>query len=99
MFQFLSLSRLSSLRQLQTIFRFMDVDHNGVIDREEFIRGCSLLDDSLSQTKPELRMEGRGIDGADLFHIIDIDNSGAIDFNELCECFRLHGVIKTVNAS
>jgi len=31
------------------------------------------------------------VDGAELFQIIDIDDSGEIDFNELCECFRLHG--------
>ena len=47
----------------------MDVDHNGVIDRDEFVRGCQLLNESLSHSKPELQTGGRDIDGCDLFDV------------------------------
>jgi len=59
--------------------------------------GAPLSIDTKLSNGQNLNPELRQVDGAELFNIIDIDGSGAIDFNELCECFRLHGVIKQVN--
>jgi len=72
----------SNHRQLKAVFKFLDSDHSGSVDRQEFTVACDMLN-KISNTQI--------VDGAELFQIIDIDDSGEIDFNELCECFRLHG--------
>jgi len=68
--------------QLVAVFRYLDSDHNGVIDREEFKAGVSVLNDKLGEI---MDVES----ASDLFDVMDIDSNGEIDMNEFCECFRI----------
>ena len=68
--------------QLAAVFRYLDTDHNGVIDRQEFKAGMAILNQRLGETMD--------IDGSDtLFDLMDIDKNNTIDMNEFCECFRI----------
>lgn len=68
--------------KLETIFRFFDTDGNGSISREEFHRGCELIN---QQAK-----EGECLENMDtILDIMDMDNNDSIDINEFFEVFRL----------
>lgn len=66
---------------LNAAFVSWDVNHDGCVDRAEFVEGVRILNEELS---PENQ-----IDALYIFDIIDLDHSGEIDLNEFCESYRL----------
>ncbi|CAN0117700.1 unnamed protein product, partial [Discosporangium mesarthrocarpum] len=72
----------SNRDKLEAIFRFFDLDHNGSISREEFKKGCELLNQQAS--------EGEALENHDMIlDMMDFDNNDTIDINEFFEVFRL----------
>jgi len=67
-------------KKLLQVFSFLDTNQSGAVDEKEFLTGCDLLNLQSSQQ----------MNGKEIFTMIDIDRSGEIDFNELCECFRVN---------
>ncbi|CAB1103637.1 unnamed protein product [Ectocarpus sp. CCAP 1310/34] len=68
--------------KLEAIFRFFDTDGNGSISREEFHRGCELLNQQAG--------EGEYLENIDvILGVMDMDNNDSIDINEFFEVFRL----------
>mmetsp|Transcript_18179 Transcript_18179/g.26019 ORF Transcript_18179/g.26019 Transcript_18179/m.26019 type:complete len:525 (+) Transcript_18179:2266-3840(+) len=76
---------METLRQnhvlLLTVFKFLDTNGNGLIDRDEFRAGMKLL-------KKRFPNEHRFDDPDALFDSIDFDGSGDIDINELEKAFQ-----------
>ncbi|KAL3917434.1 MAG: hypothetical protein SGILL_004714 [Bacillariaceae sp.] len=70
----------SNHEMLLTAFRYLDTDHSGTIDREEFHRGI----DALNNRLPERQKLG---DPAELFDLLDSDGNGVIDLNEFNRMF------------
>ena len=68
--------------RLEAIFRWFDTDGNGQISREEFSRGCELINQNLPAAQ-QLR------DVEHIRSLIDFDDNDGIDLNELLEAFRL----------
>jgi len=69
-------------KQLAAVFRFLDKDMNGAIDKEEFSSGITLLNRKLGA-------EGQIENIDEMFQLMDLDKDGQIDMNEFCECFRI----------
>ncbi|CAM9645564.1 unnamed protein product, partial [Phaeothamnion confervicola] len=68
--------------RLEAIFRFFDSDGNGSISREEFQRGCAVINEALP--------EGERLENADaMLDVMDLDGDASIDVNEFFEVFRL----------
>lgn len=68
--------------KLETIFRFFDTDGNGSISREEFHRGCELINSQAA--------DGKHLENFDVvLDVMDMDNNQSIDINEFFEFFRL----------
>jgi Ca2+-binding EF-hand superfamily protein len=69
-------------KRLETVFRWFAGDHAGVITKEDFIRGCEMLNQDLP---PESQIK----DVQKLLSIMDVSRTGEIDVNEFFEMFRL----------
>eukprot|EP00903_Cladosiphon_okamuranus_P008563 g8217.t1 len=68
--------------KLETIFRFFDTDGNGSISREEFHKGCELINQQAD--------DGEYLENIDvILGVMDMDNNDSIDINEFFEVFRL----------
>ena len=63
--------------KIRLTFRRMDVDQNGTIDEEEFLRGLQGMELGLSQAQLKL-----------LFQIVDVDKSGDIDYEEFLDRYE-----------
>ena len=68
---------------LTTVFRFVDKDGSGKIDRKEFTKAVNLLG-QLEGAETKLQL-----DADVLFSIMDFDGDGSISLNEWCESFRI----------
>mmetsp|Transcript_11157 Transcript_11157/g.15887 ORF Transcript_11157/g.15887 Transcript_11157/m.15887 type:complete len:700 (+) Transcript_11157:133-2232(+) len=68
--------------RLEAIFRFFDTDNNGSISRDEFRKGCEIINQNL---RPGEQLE----DPDAMLDIMDLDHSDSIDVNEFFEVFRL----------
>lgn len=69
-------------RMLMTVFKFLDFDGDGTITKEEFLKGVALLNNRLPQDR-------RLKDAEKIFHIMDADRSGYLDFAEFEEVFKV----------
>jgi len=68
---------------LEIIFNFFDTDGNGTISKEEFRKGCSVLNARLPPGSELTR------DPDELLKLMDIDGNDGVDLNEFFEVFRL----------
>ena len=68
---------------LISIFKFLDVDGSGSIDKEEFRVGLDLLNRRLPAT-------ARFKDHEKLFRALDVDRSGELDLDEFNLIFSLN---------
>ncbi|CAM9525544.1 unnamed protein product [Chrysoparadoxa australica] len=75
----------SNREQLEAIFRFFDADNNGYITREEFTRGCELINENLPAAQ---RLQNTDA----ILNVMDFDQDDAVDINEFFEVFRLVGI-------
>lgn len=71
-------------KKLETVFYFFDTNNDGVISREEFRKGCEILNQSMTADSSE-----RLTDIDHMLDIMDFDGSDSIDINEFFETFRL----------
>ena len=71
-----------NVSQLALVFRFLDTDDSGVLDKAEFRAGIELLNRRLP---PEQALGDIDV----LFQTIDLDGNGQIEFDEFCEVFKL----------
>ena len=62
---------------MRDVFRTMDTDHNGFLDKDEIQRGMQAVNQLLSN-----QLGGNGPDWNAAFNAIDIDHDGKIDYNE-----------------
>jgi len=69
------------LKLLQAVFAYFDMDNDGVISKKEWMHGCDLLNAEVE--------EHMKVDGSRFFEILDMDKTGIISLNELCEGFRI----------
>jgi len=63
------------------VFNSLDADHGGLVSRQEWIDGCSHMNNKLG--------DAQKIDPVRMFEAVDLDGSGSICINELLEVFRL----------
>ena len=61
--------------QFKSFFRRLDVDNSGYIDREEFINGLTVINESFENPLSQKEISS-------LFDFLDSDNSGKLDYNE-----------------
>lgn len=86
--------------KLEAIFHFFDTNGDGSISREEFARGCNVINQTLP---PEQQLR----DWDHILDLMDFDRSDSIDINEFMETFRivdakdgsLDGVIDLANGA
>jgi len=69
---------------LETIFDFFDRDGSGRINIEEFITGCEVLNDNLSD---EDKMTEE--DMTSMMRLMDNDGDDAVNLEEFMECFQM----------
>jgi Ca2+-binding EF-hand superfamily protein/diadenosine tetraphosphatase ApaH/serine/threonine PP2A family protein phosphatase len=69
-------------RKLEAVFNYFDTDGNGFISKEEFRRGCTILNRTLPNN---LKIT----DPDSLLKIMDIDGNDRVDLNEFFEVFRI----------
>ena len=69
-------------KKLETVFYFFDTNNDGVISRDEFRKGCDVLNASMPDEEKLKNVDH-------MLDIIDFDGSGSIDINEFFETFRL----------
>lgn len=67
---------------LKSTFQLWDEDNNGTVDFKEFETGVNHLN-------AQIEDESLRLNASELFELVDLDQSGAIDMNEFCEAFRL----------
>jgi len=70
---------------LKAVFTRWDKNHDGQVDRSEFLRGVDVLNKVLQ----EKSNDHADLDGGALFDLCDLDNSETIELDEFCECYRL----------
>ena len=82
---------LRNQAQLAAVFRYLDVDHSGAIDRQEFMSGIKVLNQRLASGGGSSSGNAAALidNPGELFDVMDLDNNGSIDMNEFCECFRI----------
>ena len=69
-------------KMLLTVFKFLDVDGNGSVDRDEFRQGLRLINKHLP--------DDQQLKNADvLFDKLDLDGNGSIDLHEFEEAFHV----------
>jgi len=66
---------------MQAVFDKWDANHDGQVDKEEFRRAISFLNESHAAETV--------LDADHLFDLLDLDKSGSINVNEVCESSRL----------
>jgi len=71
---------------LKAAFNVWDTNHDGKVDKKEFTKGVSVLNDHIKEQDPE---SVELLDSEVLFNLLDIDGGGSIELDEFCECFRL----------
>ena len=74
------LSRYANRATLECIFNFFDLNGDGVISKEEFRQGCSVLNEKLPKESAIQDPDG-------LLALMDIDGNDGIDINEFFEVF------------
>jgi Ca2+-binding EF-hand superfamily protein/diadenosine tetraphosphatase ApaH/serine/threonine PP2A family protein phosphatase len=67
---------------LMTVFRYLDVDRNGSIDKEEFRVGLGVLNKRLPRDRQLQNVD-------ELFQALDLDGNGVIDINEFERIFTV----------
>jgi diadenosine tetraphosphatase ApaH/serine/threonine PP2A family protein phosphatase len=67
---------------LVTVFKFFDMDGDGMISLQEFITGIHLLNKRLPAEK-QIK------DPEELFHALDLQGTGSIELEEFTEVFRV----------
>jgi len=73
-------SLYGNFKYLEVIFKTWDANHDGKVDRTEFTNAIA----AINEAHP-----GEEQVSPDLFDLLDVDKSGSIDINELCETSRL----------
>eukprot|EP00596_Hydrurales_sp_CCMP1899_P008345 CAMPEP_0119033936 /NCGR_PEP_ID=MMETSP1177-20130426/1001_1 /TAXON_ID=2985 /ORGANISM="Ochromonas sp, Strain CCMP1899" /LENGTH=680 /DNA_ID=CAMNT_0006991067 /DNA_START=153 /DNA_END=2195 /DNA_ORIENTATION=- len=71
-------------KKLETVFFYFDTNNDGRISREEFHRGCAMLNGDLSENS-----EQRLTDIDHTLDLMDFDGSDDLDINEFFEVFRI----------
>ncbi|KAK9876632.1 hypothetical protein WA026_014011 [Henosepilachna vigintioctopunctata] len=69
-------------QNLEAIFRIIDKDNSGYINREEFHEACELIKEYLPASNSMEQME-------ELCGLMDLNKDGLIDLNEFLESFRM----------
>merc|ERR1719223_180222 len=69
-------------QKLESIFRFFDVNNDGIITTAEFRDGCEKINKSLHQDCQLTNID-------QTLQLMDFDGSGSIDVNEFFETFRI----------
>ena len=62
---------------MRDVFRMIDADHNGFLDKEEIKRGMDAVESLLSN-----QLGGNGPDWNAAFDAIDVDHDGKINYEE-----------------
>ena len=73
-----------NIKQIEAVFRMMDVDGSGNLSREEFQEACAVL----NKASPESQLSAEQIE--ELAENMDADHNGTISFNEFIEKMRHH---------
>jgi len=68
---------------LEVIFNFFDANGDGNISKDEFRKGCEVLNAKLPEGSEAIR------DPDELLKLMDIDGNEGVDLNEFFEVFRL----------
>ena len=71
------------------IFELIDIDESGVIEKEEFLTFCNETSKAVAHFHQQTKMHD--IDGEKLWHELDNDGSGELDFEEWVLGFFLRG--------
>merc|ERR1711988_843110 len=66
---------------LKTVFASWDLNHDGKVSREEFAMAIDAIN--------KAHEDGQQLCAEGMFDSLDLDHSGEIDINELCESSRL----------
>ncbi|KAL1523674.1 hypothetical protein AB1Y20_018608 [Prymnesium parvum] len=66
---------------LYEVFRYLDIDHNGIVSRSEFAAGVNLLN---ARLPPNRRLQ----DADTIFDLLDLDGSGELELAEFGEAFK-----------
>lgn len=67
-----------TVSELRQVFKLLDTDGSGTLDRDEFETFVSYFDQDLTVSEVDEAMAA-----------LDADNSGTVDFGELCRWFKL----------
>ena len=68
--------------QLKSAFRRLDADGSGSLDRKEFLTALNAFNNLLPEPLPVSALDS-------LFDILDANNDGTVDYNELVSAFRV----------
>jgi len=71
---------------LKAVFKKWDINSDGQISKAEFIKGIG----ALNKLKPP---HSEDLDAESLFELCDLDNSGEVELDEFCECYRLYAAL------
>ncbi|KAL3266411.1 hypothetical protein HHI36_010587 [Cryptolaemus montrouzieri] len=69
-------------QNLEAIFRIIDKDNSGYINREEFHEACELIKEYLPTSNSMEQLE-------DICRLMDLNKDGLVDLNEFLESFRM----------
>lgn len=78
--QLLLRDKFSTVNELSAVFKWLDADGDGFLDRDEVRRGCKVLNTRLGSHEQ--------INPDHLFEALDIDKDGKLDRYEFLDCFR-----------
>lgn len=69
-------------QNLEAIFRIIDKDNSGYINREEFHEACDLIKEYLPTSNSMEQLD-------DICQLMDLNKDGLVDLNEFLESFRM----------